>query len=139
MEFSLARTLEGHCDIADVPHPNFTSTPANDQVNPGVGQIVNLYQTFVPMSGHSLHTHEKKVANAFEENQKNDELKTQIGGGKKLDTPIFNSFQHPILTDSIVFAPPTKNVEKRKNEEEPKASKTKKKKLDNASHKFSVI
>ena len=75
MEFSLARSLEGSLEIANVPFPHLSSDPAIDQVNPGIGQLVSLYDTVVPMRGHSLHAIEKKVESALEE--QTDEL-TQI-------------------------------------------------------------
>jgi len=105
MEYSLARSLEGFSDIIYLPHPRLSSDPALDLVNPGLGQVVNLYETIVPMHGHSLYSIEKKVPN-------DDEIKPNVvehlteqkgSGDEKLDPEILKSFQHPIVTDSIVF------------------------------------
>ena len=60
MEYSLAKSLEGHSEILH-SFPRMNSDPAADYVNPGLGQIVNLYETFVPLHGVSLHAIEKKV------------------------------------------------------------------------------
>ena len=61
MEYSLARSLENSLEISTVPFPHLSSDPAIDQVNPGIGHLVSLYETVVPMQGHSLHAIEKKV------------------------------------------------------------------------------
>ena len=61
MEFSLAQSLQGHSELANVPFPHLKSNPASDQVNPGLGQIVNLFDTIVPMRGYALHKIEKKL------------------------------------------------------------------------------
>ena len=84
MEFSIARSLEGHTEEYNVPFPNLSSAPAVDQVNPGIGQIVNLFETIVPMRGQSLHAIEKKVeerenVELAQTSSNNDELKIQIG------------------------------------------------------------
>ena len=117
MEFSLAQSLEGYSEVKNVPFPHMKSDPAIDNVNPGLGQIVNLYDTIVPMRGHSLHSIEKKV-DEQPETSSSDELKSQTGfGNTSLDSDILNSFQHPIVTDSIIFPKtevvPTKTSKKK--------------------------
>ena len=141
MEFSLARSLEDSTEISTVPFPHLSSDPAIDQVNPGIGQLVSLYETVVPMRGHSLHAIEKKVEIALE--QQTDELNAQIGGGKSQIEPfVLNSFKHPIVTDSIVFPKDDKIAIKRpkikeesNSENPPKVAKISKA----TTHKFSVV
>ena len=141
MEFSLARSLEGSLEIANVPFPHLSSDPAIDQVNPGIGQLVSLYDTVVPMRGHSLHAIEKKVESALEE--QTDELNPQIGGGKaRIESSILTSFKHPIVTDSIIFPKQEKTAVKKHKitdqmdgEIPSKIAKPSKEK----SHKFSVV
>ena len=102
MEYSLARSLENSLEISTVPFPHLSSDPAIDQVNPGIGHLVSLYETVVPMQGHSLHAIEKKVELALE--QQTDELNPQVGGGKSnIEPSVLNSFKNPIVTDSIIF------------------------------------
>ena len=140
MEFSLAQSLEGYSEVKNVPFPHMKSDPAIDNVNPGLGQIVNLYDTIVPMRGHSLHSIEKKV-DEQPETSSSDELKSQTGfGNPSLDSDILNSFQHPIVTDSIIFPKtevvPTKTSKKKAistDSEEPQAKKSK------VQHKFKVV
>lgn len=141
MEFSLSRSLEDSTEISNVPFPHLSSDPALDQVNPGIGQLVSLYETVVPMRGHSLHSIEKKVEVALE--QQTDELNPQIGGGKsQIEPTVLNSFKHPIVTDSIVFPKDEKIAIKRPKVKEPKVTETPSKiaKISKAAaHKYSVV
>ena len=140
MEFSLAQSLEGFSEVANVPFPYMKSDPAIDNVNPGLGQIVNLYDTIVPMRGQSLHAIEMKTEQP-QSSPSTDELKSQTGFGKaSLDGDVLNSFMHPIVTDSIVF--PKTEVTKEKDLKkklvtkavgEPTAKKAK------VQHKFKVV
>ena len=142
MEFSIARSLEGHTEEYNVPFPNLSSAPAIDQVNPGIGQIVNLFETIVPMRGQSLHAIEKKVeerenVELAQTSSNNDELKIQIGSGQSnLDTDVLNSFQNPIITDSIEF-PKIENSRKHKLVEQTSVSSKKSKLMRD--HKFHVV
>ena len=141
MEYSLARSLENSLEISTVPFPHLSSDPAIDQVNPGIGHLVSLYETVVPMQGHSLHAIEKKVELALE--QQTDALNPQVGGGKSnIEPSVLNSFKNPIVTDSIIFpkdekAPLKRTKMKDDSEQEmppkiPKVSKS-------IAHKFSVV
>ena len=76
MEFSLAQSLEGLSEVANVPFPHLKSDPSEDQVSPGLGQIVNLYDTIVPVKGHSLHSIDMKVDEKGEDSS--IEVKTEI-------------------------------------------------------------
>ena len=142
MEFSIACSLEGHSEQYNVPFPHLTSSPAVDQVNPGIGQIVNLFETIVPMRGQALHAIEKKTEERedielAQNLTNNDELKVQIGSGQSnLDANVLHSFQNPIVTDSIEF-PKVENPQKHKLPE-PKTVVSKKPKLMR-DHKFKVI
>ena len=146
MEFSLARSLEeGYSEISNVPLPRSCSDPAYDKVNPGIGQIVNLYETIVPMRGQAIHTIEKKVASAFEEQQEakntNDDLNTQVGSGdSRSDASVLNSFRHPIITDSIVFPKFEQKGRKNKlkNDIQDDSSPPKRAKSSKIVHKFSI-
>lgn len=143
MEFSLAQSLQGHSELANVPFPHLKSDPASDQVNPGLGQIVNLFDTIVPMRGHSLHKIEKKLEETLTVVVA-EEDKPQTGfGNSAVDPEILNSFMHPIVTDSIIF-PKSEKSEKpqkatkqkapdSKDVSEPKAKKSK------INHKFNIV
>ena len=136
----MARSLDGHSVQYNTPFPHLNSDPAVDHVNPGIGHIVNLFETIVPMRGQSLHSIEKKVE---ERNElppivtKNDELKIQIGSGQDLDPDVLNSFKHPIVTDSIEF--PKVEINKKHKLPEDSKSVSKKLKKSMAEHKFQVI
>ena len=143
MEYSIAQNLNGNIDLYDVPFPHLSSQPANDQVNPGIGQIVSLYETIVPMYAHSSYMIQKqvepeRVANLEEPPQ--DLIVPQIGLGESpLDPKILSSFQHPIVTDSIIFTKEKKSAPKHKidnssTKQEPKDSK--KRKIE---HKFHIL
>ena len=111
MEFSISRSLQQFSDEYSNPFPNLSSQPMLDNVNPGLGQAVNLFETIVPLRGKALHTLEQKVASKPKE--ETSELSDQIGAGEnKMSPNIFNSFMHPIKTDSIVLAPDKKNIQK---------------------------
>ena len=142
MEFSLAQSLQGHTELAHVPFPHLKSDPASDQVNPGLGQIVNLFDTIVPMRGHVLHKIEKKLEDTLPVLVVEDKSQTGFGNST-VDPEILTSFMHPIVTDSIIF-PQTEKSEKTpkatkqkstnsKDESEPKAKKPK------INHKFNVV
>lgn len=143
MEFSIACSLEGHSEQYNVPFPHLSSAPAVDQVNPGIGQIINLFETIVPMRGQALHAIEKKpeetekLAEIAQNFTSNDELKVQIGSGQSsLDTNVLHSFQNPIVTDSIEF-PKVENMRKHKLNDSTKVSSKKSKLMRD--HKFHVV
>jgi len=135
MEYSVASSLSSLSQIYQVPFPHLSSQPANALVNPGLGQMVSLYNTIVPMRGRAIHTIEKKVDKSDESEAKNEskESKDQIGSGK-LQPEIAESFQKPIITDSIVFPKTEKLSQKRKISVEPTSSKKIK-----INHKFNIV
>ena len=132
MEYSVASSLSSLSQIYQVPFPHLSSQPANDLVNPGLGQMVSLYNTIVPMRGRAIHSIEKKV-------EKSEDLETkldsndQIGSGK-LQPEVAESFQKPIITDSVVFPKPDRLSIKRKKSQEPTSSKNFK-----INHKFNIV
>ena len=140
MEYSIASALEDRSEIYDVPYPPLQSDPALDCVNPGLGQIVSLYQTVVPMpsSSSSLHTIEKKTQESSDEIFVNSNLSIQSGTGKEsVDSTILQSFQNPIITDSIIF--PKEEMKPKKHKIDDASTgpfQGKKKKLE---HKFKVV
>ena len=137
MEFSLSRSCQNTSELYNVPFHHLSSEPAMDNVNPGMGQIVNLYETIVPMKGQSKFAIVKKAETNSEETS------TQIGSGSTLDPIVQKSFQHPIVTESIILPDATslkdiatvKAESKRKNETSG-SNDSKKKKL---SHKFAIV
>ena len=143
MELSLAQSIEGNVNVVDTPFPLIKSDPAMDQVNPGLAQIVNLFDTIVPMQGHSVHTIEKKVEEPFAP-VNSDIINSQKGSGNRIDPDILNSFQHPIVTDSIIFpksdagskSDGVKKVSARKAKSDVVEPATKKIKVE---HKFHVV
>jgi len=141
MELSLARTLTGYSEFYESPFPPLTSTPLHENVTPGLGQIVNLYETIVPMRGQTLHTLEKSAEVIKDEIESDVVVKNaleQIGSGEtKINPEILQSFKHPIVTDSIVF--PTKKESKRKSENELEGNGEKQKKRKIIAHKFAVV
>jgi len=66
MEYRLLKTIESS-QLTLLPKetlPRLTSYPANNCVNPGLGQIARLYSFYVPLySNHSLHSISKKEPN----------------------------------------------------------------------------
>ena len=60
MEYTVAKNCSSISNIYEVPFPHLSSQAANDLVNPGLGQIVNLFETIVPMRGKLTHAIEKK-------------------------------------------------------------------------------
>jgi len=132
MEYSIASNFSSLSQIYQVPFPHLSSQPALEQVNPGLGQMVTLFDTIVPMKGHSIHTIEKKVEKP-EEPQLVVDTNDQIGSGR-LQPEIAASFQKPIITDSIVFPEKEKPSHKRKKGNEPTSSKKPK-----MNHKFNVV
>ena len=133
MEYSLAQSLEGHLEISNSQFPQLKSDPAIDRVNPGIGQLVNLYDVMVPIRGHSFHSLEKKPE-LSESVVIVDDSKVQEGFGEtKIESNVLNSFMHPIVTDSIVF--PKTEVPKRKTTTVSDSSKSKRAKIE---HKFKI-
>ena len=64
MEYNLLKTIEGNLGLnsASSTYPKLTPFPANDFVNPGLGQISRLYSFYVPLySQNNLHSVSKKV------------------------------------------------------------------------------
>lgn len=50
MEYRLALSMDpNQIFISDRSHLNISSTPPTDFVNPGLGQIVRLYDLYVPI------------------------------------------------------------------------------------------
>lgn len=139
MEFSLAKSLESTSEIFNVPFPYLRSDPAADQVNPGIGQIVSLYETVVPMHGHSRHSIEKKLDS---QTSADDVIPVNIqtgSGESQMDSTILQSFQHPIVTDSVIFSKDeTKPSLKRSKIMNPN-DETKSPKQRKIEHKFKVI
>ena len=135
MEFSLAQSLDGYSEQLSVPFPHLKSDPATDHVNPGLGQIVNLYDTIVPLKGYPVHSIQKKVEES-EILQTNDEI-TQTGGGKTSINPaLMNSFLHPIVTDSIIFPKREETKSKKRNQSQSDKTQRKRAKIE---HKFHVV
>ena len=148
MEFSISRSLQQFGDIYTVPFPNLTSQPVYDDVNPGIGQVVNLYETIVPMKGKSLFSIETKVDLATSDvirsdtlpsvstsSKKEPDMPSQIGTGEtKMDSEVLQSFLHPIKTDSIIFEEPNQSKETQRGQKR-KADFSNKK----VSHKFHVL
>ena len=139
MEFSLAQSLEGNCEILNSPNPQINADPAIDLVNPGLGQIVNLYETLVPIRGRYLHTLAKKVEN-------NDEIKDNVSeqsnfqsgsGNDPIESPVLESFMHPIITDSIIFPKEETHPKKHKiSKSSEKSFPSKRRKIQ---HKFEIV
>ena len=144
MEFSLSRSLENDTEISFDSFPRFISDPAFDRVNPGVGQIVNLFETVVPMKGRSQYAVEKKMENAHNDDSIVENvvlMTTQTGSGEsQIDPEILTSFQHPIVTDSIIFPKPS-NLGQIQNRKMPNPAKdlVKPSKIRKLEHKFHVV
>ena len=132
MEYSVANNSGNISELYGSPFPLLSSQPAHDLVNPGLGQMVNLFDVIVPMRGRALHTIEKKVELKEDTSEEKIEAKDQIGAGK-LNVEIAESFQKPIVTDSIVF-PKEEGEKKRKDKSAPPPNKKIK-----VAHKFHVV
>lgn len=75
MEYKLLKTIEPNLSLT-VPNemmPRLSAYPANDFVNPGLGQISRLYSFYVPLHARSLHSETKTEPNVS--------AVTQQGGG----------------------------------------------------------
>ena len=143
MEYSLGQSLEGHSELYNIPFPELTSQPAIDHVSPGLGQIVNMFETIVPLRGQPRHSIEKKLElpnlDSTTESTGSDKILVQTGSGEaQIDPEILESFKHPIVTDSIIF--PKQNAKKHKIEqvtdskyEPPKKSKK------SVNHRFQIV
>jgi hypothetical protein len=138
MEYSMAKSLEDHSQIVNMAYPSIRSDPANDQVNPGIGQLVSLYETIVPMRSRTEHVIEKKMEVTSDEIPSITNV-NQIGtGDKSLDSTILESFQHPIITDSIIF-PKTENLTKKQKRSNSLKTDAKPPKIRKVDHKFTVV
>ena len=139
MEFSLAQSLEGYTEQYNVPFPSLKSDPASDYVNPGIGQVVNLFETIVPLTGRSIHSIQKHGDESKEEVTVLDD-KSQIGAGKSsINSSIMSSFMHPIVTDSIVFPKQPKDSSKTKSIKRDSESEPQDPKRRKIEHKFHVV
>ena len=137
MEYSLAQSLEGHSELYNTPFPHLSSQPALDQVTPGLGQIVNSYETIVPMRGRAQHVIEKNVDLPTTSTEAKDGVPIQIGSGQsKLDPEILESFKHPIITDSIIFP---KQATAKKHKIEQSGENNFKKARKTVNHKFQIV
>lgn len=130
--------------VVDQPFPILSNFPAVDNINPGIGQIVDMHHVFVPIVGEPIHTIKKKIDN------ENDIVGDQSGAGdakdshnvteefaakNKMDARIEESFNHPkiIKTESIKL--PKLKAEKRKLPSEIKGASREVKKLK---HSFNI-
>jgi hypothetical protein len=158
MEYNLQKTIEPNLKMHMCPsssNPRLTAYPANDFINPGIGNISKLYSFYVPIHTQSFKHEIKKNG---EENLKTD----QLGGGdvdilqktesdetvlqklnekkrKLLGDAVFESFMHPkpFKTKKIELQTETEKQQKNskpKSEKIGKGSKNLSKKPQ--SHKF---
>ena len=135
MEYSIAIGLEGQSEVYSVPVPHLISAPATDHVTPGIAQIVNTFESIVPLRPGS-YVIEKQVAPEFKSIEQNSDIPNQMGlGTTKINPPILESLQHPIVTDAIIF--PKDVAKKRKIESQTLSNQNKKPKLA-ISHKFQI-
>jgi len=128
MEYSMEMFSNGllQCTVSQSIYPHLSNFPATEDVNPGIGQMVNMYHTFVPVPGKPLHVLEKK----YEDHELKSTIE-QSGEGKveetvdgefelnkndaSLDPKIKDSLDHPKMIETEkVFLSKTK-VHKRKN------------------------
>ena len=119
MEYSLLKTIENSVGILPIPNerfPRLTAFPANECVNPGLGQIARLHAFYVPLySNPNLHEIQKKnllenlegsgtekesaesptdISSDIEEK---DPLEYNLEKRKRMGSPIQESFLHPKL------------------------------------------
>jgi hypothetical protein len=95
MEYQLLKTIE-HSQSVIIPKetlPRLTPFPANNCINPGLGQIARLYSFYVPMySRPNLHSVSKNIPNV--------EPIEQEGKGET-ETDIEPSSENDTVTESI--------------------------------------
>lgn len=131
MDYTYACGLEGNAEFLGVATPIISSTPSEDFVIPGSGNLVHLYPTFVPIHSRSQsqNTIVKKVEDDFSgqgvvdvasnntDKTESDNLdavansesetKASTSKGQKRSLPegLLDSFLHPKLlkTDTIKF------------------------------------
>ena len=135
MEYNLLRTIEAQIGYPGTSSafPQLTPFPANDFVNPGLGQISRLYSFYVPLySNCNSSTQIKKkvdidnlegsgnVVENSNEDRTNFQQETEIDPQeteldplefneikrKRMGSPVQETFLHPklIKTDKIIFS-----------------------------------
>jgi hypothetical protein len=132
MEYNLQKTIEPSLFGQLMPqsmYPKLTEYPANDYVNPGVGQITRLYSFYVPLYSKNL-LHEiidSLVSDQLGAGTDNEILqKLNERKRKLLGDNVFDSFMHPkpFKTKKIEL----KGVDNKKHKDkQEKASENKKK------------
>jgi len=138
MEYSMEVFNNGLllCDISESSHPYTSNFPIDVNVNPGIGLMVNMYHTFVPIYGKPFYLKEKKYEEPTaelhqtgkgpneEEAPKDEELNKN---DRFLEAKIRESLNHPKLieTERIVF--PRAKVSKRKIESQERGASVPKK------------
>jgi hypothetical protein len=104
MDYSLLKEIEPNLG----PSPDFgfrlTSTPSRDYVNPGVGQIAQLYSLFVPV-------HPNNAPHLIE---KVNDVLTQEGEGEEQNDVESTSGTFEPSQDSDMAAPEDSNFSERK-------------------------
>jgi hypothetical protein len=159
MEYNLLKTIEPNfmasMMMPNSSYPNLTNFPAIDFVNPGVGQITQMYSFYVPLfNDANIHKIQKQDENELEqiglgkditEPQNNetsddiqidndDPLKFNERKRKLLGEGVFDSFMHPKFKTKTISLEKksSRKEEKPKDKIQTKAEKRKK----NVSHHF---
>ena len=149
MEYNLLKTIESSIGGQFVPnetYPRLSAYPANDFVNPGLGQICRLHEFYVPLYAQpNLHAKQKKeplenlegsgndekaVENVdqittedISDQMKEDPIEFNLEKRKRLGSAIHDSFLHPklIKTDLISLKKPNRGKKPKETVITPKA------------------
>jgi len=94
--------------VVQHPFPILSNFPFLDNVNPGIGQLVDMHHLFVPVMGKSSYNIEKKADIDNDQIGTGEENKTEsvnVAEDAKMDPQIVESFSHPkrIKTEKIVL------------------------------------
>ena len=109
MEYNLLKTIESNIGqfVPNESYPRLSAYPANDFVNPGLGQICRLHEFYVPLYAQpNLHAKQKK-----------EPLENLEGSGieeNKAETESVNEIENENITDQMKQDPIEFNLEKRK-------------------------
>lgn len=138
MDFSVQLQIE---------HLQDTNKFNTNNINPGLGQFVELYSHYVPLHAHGNYEIEKKLN--IEETSVNHELEglgeTNIEEKpslkRKMDDSIRASFLHPVIRVGSIKLPKTEKIEKKikTNQTGGKQTESTKSTTSKVNHKFQFI
>jgi len=96
------------------PFNHVSAYPINENVNPGLGQVVSLHHIFIPSFGKPSSSIDKKIEDV--ENQSGSGIEETPETKSEVDPKIKDAFEHPypkvIETERHIFPKSEKRVKK---------------------------